>query len=79
MQKKRTLSHRDFTLASALAVLSGVTITGTRSKEPQPFWSIINGPLADGLTHVGQVASWRRMAGNPVPVADVFRGLPPAR
>ena len=27
MQKRRTLSRRDFTLASALAVLSGVTIT----------------------------------------------------
>jgi hypothetical protein len=34
---------------------------------PQPFWCMLNGPLADFLSHVGQVASWRRMAGDPVP------------
>ncbi len=32
-----------------------------------PFWYMINGPLADALTHVGQIASWRRIAGNPQP------------
>ena len=30
-----------------------------------PFWYLINGPLADALTHVGQITSWRRIAGNP--------------
>ena len=30
-----------------------------------PFWCWINGPLADALTHVGQITSWRRIAGNP--------------
>ena len=30
-----------------------------------PFWYWINGPLADALTHVGQITSWRRIAGNP--------------
>ena len=30
-----------------------------------PFWYWINGPLADILTHVGQITSWRRIAGNP--------------
>ena len=29
------------------------------------FWYRINGPLADALTHVGQITSWRRIAGNP--------------
>lgn len=30
-----------------------------------PFWYWINGPLADALTHVGQITSWRRITGNP--------------
>ncbi len=42
-----------------------------------PFWYLINGPLADVLTHTGQICSWRRMAGNPIPEANVFRGVPP--
>lgn len=54
-----------------------VEITASRSRGPQPFWSLINGPLADFLTHVGQVAAWRRQAGSPAPRADVFRGEPP--
>lgn len=57
--------------------LARVTVTGNPEKGPQPFWSILNGPLADFLTHVGQVSSWRRMAGNPAPRADVFRGRGP--
>jgi len=57
--------------------LARIEITGTRSKGAQPFWSMINGPLADALTHVGQINTYRRIAGNPAPAADVFRGLPP--
>jgi hypothetical protein len=48
-----------------------VTIDG------RPFWHVINGPIADALTHVGQVNSFRRLAGNPTPKANVFLGLPP--
>ena len=59
-------------------LLAAATITGHPKHGPQPFWCVLNGPLADFLNHVGQVASWRRMAGNPVPSADLFRGLPPA-
>jgi hypothetical protein len=43
----------------------------------KPFWHIINGPIADALTHVGQINSFRRLAGNPTPKAKVFLGLPP--
>jgi len=43
----------------------------------RPFWHIINGPVADALTHVGQINSFRRLAGNPTPGANVFMGLPP--
>jgi hypothetical protein len=39
-----------------------------------PFWHLLNGPVADALTHVGQINSWRRMAGNPAPKTDVFLG-----
>ena len=42
-----------------------------------PFWHIINGPLSDALTHVGQINSFRRLAGNPTPKASVFTGTPP--
>jgi hypothetical protein len=59
-------------------LLAAATITGHPNHGPQPFWCVLNGPLADFLNHVGQVASWRRMAGNPVPSADLFRGMPPA-
>jgi len=30
-----------------------------------PFWNQLNGPIADAIWHVGQVASMRRGAGNP--------------
>ena len=49
----------------------------TSRGEEFPFWNLVNGPLADALTHIGQVNSWRRIAGKPAPPADVFRGLPP--
>ncbi|MCX5768739.1 MAG: hypothetical protein NTZ09_00490, partial [Candidatus Hydrogenedentes bacterium] len=37
-----------------------------------PFWHVINGPLSDALTHVGQIASFRRLNRNPVPKHNVF-------
>ena len=40
------------------------------------FWNIINGPIADALTHVGQITSWRRISGNPQPKGvNVFLGV----
>jgi hypothetical protein len=51
--------------------LQNITING------KPFWHIINGPLADSLTHIGQINSFRRLAGNPTPKAKVFHGTPP--
>lgn len=45
--------------------------------EGRSFWHIINGPIADALTHVGQINSFRRLSGNPVPKANVFSGTPP--
>ena len=31
------------------------------------FWYLINGPLEDAVWHVGQVVSFRRSSGNPLP------------
>lgn len=47
-----------------------------RSGKEFPFWNMLNGPLADALTHVGQINSWRRMAGNPLPKGvNFFSGV----
>ncbi len=62
---------RDNVLALDDADLERCTIDGL------PFWHIINGPLSDALTHVGQINVFRRLSGNPTPKANVFRGLPP--
>jgi len=32
-----------------------------------PFWHMINGSLSDAIAHTGQIASFRRLNGNPVP------------
>ncbi|PQJ23514.1 hypothetical protein [Tenacibaculum sp. SG-28] len=32
-----------------------------------PFWNQLNGPIADALWHVGQLVSYRRTSGNPIP------------
>jgi hypothetical protein len=42
--------------------------------DEHPFWHMLNGPFSDALTHVGQIASFRRLHGNPVPKHSVFRG-----
>jgi hypothetical protein len=43
----------------------------------KPFWHMINGPLSDALTHVGQINSFRRINGNSCGGANPFRGEPP--
>lgn len=37
------------------------------NKTEYPFWNLINGPISDALWHVGQVVSFRRSSGNPLP------------
>jgi hypothetical protein len=46
--------------------LSIAKFTSANNKFKLPFWNIINGPLADALTYVGQITSWRRINDNPV-------------
>ncbi len=39
----------------------------TNKKETSfPFWNMLNGPIADALTHCGQLAIYRRTTGNPI-------------
>ena len=39
----------------------------TNGKQEYPFWNLINGPIADALWHVGQIVTFRRSSGNPLP------------
>jgi hypothetical protein len=44
----------------------------TLTIDGHPFWHMINGPLSDALTHVGQINAFRRLNGNPVPRHPLF-------
>jgi hypothetical protein len=59
--------------------LENMKVHNPWSDEEIPIWLLINGPLADILTHTGQILSWRRIAGSPVPEANTFRGKPADR
>lgn len=39
----------------------------TNGTQEYPFWNALNGPIADALWHVGQVVTFRRSSGNPLP------------
>ncbi|WP_299278222.1 hypothetical protein [uncultured Psychroserpens sp.] len=40
-----------------------------------PFWNQVNGPIADAIWHCGQLASFRRITGNPInPNVNHFTG-----
>lgn len=40
-----------------------------------PFWNLLNGQIADAIYHVGQIVSFRRSSGNPMPSGvSVFSG-----
>lgn len=63
-------------LRNAFASMSNEDLTNIEI-EGLPFWNIINGPLSDALTHVGQINSFRRLAGNPSPKINHFKGHAP--
>ncbi|UCG45415.1 MAG: hypothetical protein JSV58_01135 [Candidatus Bathyarchaeota archaeon] len=65
-----------YTLREVLLSLNDIELVAIQIRE-KPFWHIVNGPIADALTHVGQINSFRRLSGNPTPKARVFNGLPP--
>jgi len=55
--------------------LSTATLYHKRTDSYLPFWYIINGPISDMLTHVGQINSWRRAAGHPCPPFSPLFGM----
>lgn len=49
---------------------------GANSKTEYPFWNLVNGPISDALWHVGQVVTFRRSSGNPLPAGvGVLQGI----
>lgn len=69
-------------LEQALAAMDASDLEGVSVQHPRRgervFWVLVNGPISDCLTHVGQISAWRRQAGNPAPASDPFDGRPPA-
>ncbi|MGB1043312.1 MAG: DinB family protein [Tenacibaculum sp.] len=45
---------------------------GNGNVEEYPFWNQLNGPIADAIWHCGQLVSFRRTAGNPLPKGPSF-------
>ena len=54
--------------------ISTKTVYLKRSDTHYSIWYIINGPLSDAISHIGQIATWRRIAGNPIPRISPFTG-----
>lgn len=81
--KNETLSILDSVRESLMKMsdeeLSQRKVIRKASNAEFPFWYFINGPIADALTHVGQINSWRRIAGIPPVKPDVFTGQPPVQ
>jgi hypothetical protein len=47
----------------------------TNGRQVYPFWNLVNGPIADALWHIGQVVTFRRSSGNPLPAGvNVLEG-----
>ena len=60
-------------LRSRLEAMSQHDLFATKIRDV-PVWHVINGPLADALTHTGQISSFRRLTGNVIPAHNVFMG-----
>ena len=73
---RKSVLEMTHALREALLSTSDEELAAIQIRE-KPFWHIVNGPISDALTHVGQINSFRRLAGNPTPKANVFVGLPP--
>ena len=63
-------------LSERFKAMSDSDLAGGLVRDPTA-WVMVNGHLADVLTHIGQVLSWRRIAGSPPAAPDLFKGLPP--
>lgn len=82
-EEKRGLTLENFKQASDnlrnanVGAMEGMAMIFERGEQRTefPFWNVINGPIADAISHVGQIVSYRRSAGNPIdPNVNVLRG-----
>ena len=67
----------DIFKASSDEEIEAMKIIFQRGEEQNsvPIWHLFNGPIDDAITHVGQITSYRRSAGNPInPFVNVFMG-----
>ncbi len=46
---------------------------GVSLEKPDDIYRMLQGPLADALTHIGQLAALRRVAGYPVPAENYIK------
>jgi hypothetical protein len=68
---KKELERFHATLAALRDDLADAALTATISDE-----QFLQGPLADAMTHAGQLAMLRRLAGSPVPSENfIFAGV----
>lgn len=64
----------DILLKSSPEDLNSYTIE-LGNGETLPFWNFVNGQIEDCIWHCGQIASYRRMSGNPFSSkVNLFRG-----
>ena len=68
-KRARTLNNlkkasENFRKAEDLVAVQ-MTFPGKEGNRDFAVWYLLNGPLADGIWHVGQVVSFRRASGNP--------------
>ena len=55
--------------------LNAVSLYHKRTDKNFPIWHVIHGPIADAISHIGQINSWRRIMGNPYPGISPFTGV----
>ena len=71
--------HPELDLAGEIAALHASLhelddlLTAERDWNVDTLHRMIQGPLADALTHVGQLALLRRVAGDPIPAENFFK------
>lgn len=44
-----------------------IVIQANEKEFSYPLWNMMNGPIADAMYHTGQIVSFRRSSGNPIP------------
>ena len=80
--RKETLNQLEIACTNFLAAgendIESMNIIFKRKNDQSsfPIWNLINGPISDAIYHTGQIISFRRTSGNPVPKGvNVFLGV----